>query len=138
MREIKFRICHEINSDKTIIYPDKHSDKYMIGIDGTVYENYGTKDKPLWENVFDATVFVQQYTGLKDKNGKEIYEGDLLSGHKLPVGDLACKVQFLWGCWYLNAISKSGHSLCGGRLISMTEPSDTYEVMGNIFEGLDK
>ena len=52
MREIKFRICHEINSHKTIIYPDEHSDKYMIGIDGTVYENYGTKDVNESLNVF--------------------------------------------------------------------------------------
>ena len=102
MREIKFRICHETNSDKTIIYPDEHSDKYMIGIDGTVYENYGTKDKPLWENVFDATVFLQQYTGLKDKNGKDIYEGDYLR-------------------------SKINESI-----------EDGHEVIGNIFEGVDK
>lgn len=126
MREIKFRICHETNSDKTIIYPDEHSDKYMIGIDGTVYENYGTKDKPLWENVFDATVFVQQYTGLKDKNGKEIYEGDYLwskDSHGVNVGTNI--VMFQDGCFFADAF----------RGITIHE-SD--EIMGNIFEGLDK
>ena len=133
MREIKFRICHETNSDKTIIYPDEHSDKYMIGIDGTVYEDYGTKDKPLWENVFDATVFVQQYTGLKDKNGKDIYEGDLLLSAFYR--DKENPVEVSWGNenngWNVN--HRNGQK---GPLFKIHQQS--YEVIGNIFEGLDK
>ena len=123
MREIKFRAYAQ--TDKTWHYWDVYGE-YPQGISADLQPDMGN------------TYVFQQYTGLKDKNGVEIYECDLLSGHKLPVGDLACEVQFLWGCWYLNAISKSGHSLCGGELISMTEPSDTYEVMGNIFEGVDE
>jgi hypothetical protein len=26
----------------------------VLGLDGKVYENYGTDDKPFWEEVFDA------------------------------------------------------------------------------------
>jgi uncharacterized phage protein (TIGR01671 family) len=136
MREIKFRICHETNSDKTIIYPDEHSDKYMIGIDGTVYENYGTKDKPLWENVFDATVFVQQYTGLKDKNGKEIYEGDICAGESLESRRFT--VEFQDGGFsfiYLGSVVEVWvHNTTTTSFVT----AKYVQVVGNIFEGLDK
>ena len=26
----------------------------VLGLDGKVYENYGTEEKPFWEEVFDA------------------------------------------------------------------------------------
>jgi len=64
MREIKFRCWNK--ERKEMVYG---VDLYA---DGGAFE--GTNDNPY---DFDRET-LGQYTGLKDKNGKEIYEGDIL------------------------------------------------------------
>jgi len=97
--KIKFRSWDWTN--KTMDIPDNIAND----IDGDVYK-------------------LMQFTGLLDKRGKEIYEGDIIKRSRLY------QVGFDTGCFCCDAIGDriSSFHLC--RYVSNEE----YEVIGNIYE----
>ncbi|MGE6602616.1 YopX family protein [Lysinibacillus fusiformis] len=135
-REIKFRvwdkdlkkmhICGENQHDSIIFsYPENEAHYYNLQNGcGSSTDGSGTYE-------------LMQYTGLKDKHGKEIYEGDIVEyndfnslrtgGHaedKIIVG----KVAFSCGMWMVEE-NNCGHDLYEGLV-----NDEELEIIGNIYE----
>lgn len=78
-----------------------------------------------------------QYTGLKDKNGKEIYEGDLFNAYINGVG--CYEVFFSCGSFKMRYKLSNGLHTWGNidRCIQCLEEFGCFEVIGNIYENPD-
>jgi uncharacterized phage protein (TIGR01671 family) len=123
-REIKFRAWDKARKVLFMIFDNSSLDWYL----------------PTWKDNYE----IMQFTGLKDKEGKEIYEGDIIESTSREVtfdgqdtGKIAKdKYEVVWveeNAHYAQKRIKTGY-IQSGTGMKQKFMTKYYEVIGNIHE----
>jgi uncharacterized phage protein (TIGR01671 family) len=125
MREIKFRVYDKAIKKMHVVGSDTH-DSFTCFNGDVQYYNLQNGEGSGEHGDYK----LMQFTGLKDKNGKEIYEGDVVN---VPMhDDWSGVVVFTGDCQYaLKGRSTSGND---AYLLFSQIYLAACEVIGNIYE----
>lgn len=114
MRELKFRAWYK--SEKKMIYNIQNEFEERIELGMDCFSDYLKNDD----------FVIEQYTGIKDENGKEIYEGDIVSKHNSDLKGVVKQVKDgQWAIYWDN--TPDGYYV-------LFKYSNLCEVVGNIHE----
>lgn len=128
MREIKFRVWDKDLKTMHVCGEDIHDSINFDEKNRAYYYNLqnGCGGYPEGSENEDNEYIMMQYTGLKDRSGKEIYEGDILF---IPQ----------WQAWY-KVVFEDGMYKCSGSTkfsLATTQGEISCEVVGNIYENTE-
>lgn len=121
MRNIKFRIFDKCQGEGVMQSDEGH---FYITSNGSVWDGNENTD-------ITDRVILMQYTGLKDENGRDIYEGDVVEMSVLSPFpgrlDFCGEVKMSEGSFYLVDEKRESSTLLFNELAAL-------EVIGNIHE----
>lgn len=130
-RTLKFRVWDTKNKKFIDAIPPR---EYMLDSDDWNSGDCERDGDPQYyinhilSETFDDRLGIQQYTGLKDKRGKKIYEGDIVEWKNNFTGEI---------CWSEEEVAFVLRSYTGGYSSINKTYKDRFKVIGNIFENED-
>lgn len=120
MREIKFRVWDKvIKVMREVLSIDFEKQEVICPPRGHEFSEWYNQHLSFNE------VFILQNTGLKDKNGKEIYEGDVFH-----LGDPNIKYVVVWSDSGLRGLQLGTY----GSVVGLEHWRDRIKLLGNKFE----
>ena len=132
-REIKFRGWNS-NLKKFV-----SCDEWFLDFKGNLFF-YDLRDCGRLEPISKDLYIIQQFTGLKDKNGHEIFEGDIIEGRTFhyddKIDDLVFSEIEKGHVWYINGIWNVSFNHLYSESSCSLEKFDLYSatVIGNVLE----
>lgn len=126
---------NSLNRDREIKFRAWDKEKKKMIVEPPLRNSYG-KWIVEYEDVIKENIELMQFTGLLDKNGKEIYEGDVLSPtreHKFKQPPIGLKCVVVWDEHYLT-FSNLKDNVGDGEYLLCESTKKHWEVIGNIYE----